>query len=26
MGQLTPGEQRAWVKIYEKIFDYCQKK
>jgi DNA-binding MarR family transcriptional regulator len=24
MEQLTPEEQRAWVRIYEKIFDYCQ--
>ena len=26
MEQLTAAEQRAWVKIYEKIFDYCQQK
>lgn len=26
MGQLTPREQKSWVRIYEKIFDYCQNK
>src|SRR5688500_17254765 len=26
MSNLEPDEQRAWVKIYEKIFNYCQNK
>lgn len=24
MAQLRPEEQKAWVRIYEKIFQYCQ--
>ena len=24
MSHLDPGEQKAWVRIYEKIFDFCQ--
>ncbi len=24
MAQLTPGEQEAWLQIYEKIFAFCQ--
>ena len=23
---LTPGEQKAWLQIYSKIYDYCQSK
>jgi hypothetical protein len=23
---LTPGEQKAWLQIYGKIYDYCQSK
>jgi DNA-binding MarR family transcriptional regulator len=23
---LTPDEQRAWLQIYSKIYDYCQSK
>src|SRR5947207_9802882 len=26
MTQLTPGEQKAWLQIYSKIYDYCQSK
>ena len=26
MHQLTPDEQTAWVRIYEKIYSYCQTK
>jgi DNA-binding MarR family transcriptional regulator len=26
MERLTPGEQRSWLEIYEKIFAYCQQK
>src|SRR5213078_732612 len=26
MTQLTPGEQKAWLQIYSKIYDYCQAK
>ena len=26
MTQLTPGEQKAWLQIYSKIYDYCQTK
>jgi hypothetical protein len=26
MNHLDPHEQRAWLQIYEKIFDYCQNK
>ncbi len=26
MEQLTPEEQKAWVRIYEKIHSYCQTK
>src|SRR3984893_16655090 len=26
MTQLTPGEQKAWLQIYTKIYDYCQSK
>jgi DNA-binding MarR family transcriptional regulator len=26
MDHLTPAEQKAWVQIYEKIYDYCQSK
>jgi hypothetical protein len=24
MSHLDPGEQKAWVRIYEKIFVFCQ--
>ena len=24
MSHLDLGEQKAWVRIYEKIFDFCQ--
>ena len=26
MEHLTPAEQKAWLQIYEKIYDYCQSK
>jgi DNA-binding MarR family transcriptional regulator len=26
MVHLTPGEQKAWLQIYSKIYDYCQTK
>lgn len=26
MGQLSRGEQKAWLQIYTKIYDYCQTK
>ena len=26
MGHLTPSEQKAWLQIYTKIYDYCQSK
>jgi DNA-binding MarR family transcriptional regulator len=26
MGHLTSAEQKAWLQIYEKIYDYCQSK
>jgi len=26
MTHLTPGEQKAWLQIYAKIYDYCQAK
>jgi DNA-binding MarR family transcriptional regulator len=26
MGHLSPGEQKSWLQIYTKIYDYCQKK
>lgn len=26
MDQLTPLEQKSWLQIYSKIYDYCQKK
>jgi len=26
MEHLSPGEQKAWVQIYSKIYDYCQSK
>jgi len=26
LGHLTPGEQKAWLHIYSKIYDYCQSK
>src|ERR1700716_1715747 len=26
MTQLAPGEQKAWLQIYSKIYDYCQAK
>jgi hypothetical protein len=26
MAHLTPSEQKAWLQIYTKIFDVCQKK
>ena len=26
MAQLSPGEQKSWLQIYSKIYDYCQKK
>jgi DNA-binding MarR family transcriptional regulator len=26
MGHLSPSEQKAWVQIYSKIYDYCQSK
>jgi DNA-binding MarR family transcriptional regulator len=26
MTHLTPGEQKAWLQIYSKIYDYCQAK
>jgi DNA-binding MarR family transcriptional regulator len=26
MEQLTPTEQKSWLQIYSKIYDYCQKK
>lgn len=26
MAHLTPGEQKAWLQIYSKIYDYCQTK
>jgi DNA-binding MarR family transcriptional regulator len=26
MEHLTPSEQKAWLQIYEKIYDYCQSK
>ena len=25
MAQLSPGEQKAWLQIYTKIYSYCQK-
>jgi len=26
MAQLSPEEQKSWLKIYTKIYDYCQSK
>jgi DNA-binding MarR family transcriptional regulator len=26
MAHLSPGEQKSWLRIYSKIYDYCQKK
>lgn len=26
MAHLSPGEQKAWLQIYNKIYDYCQAK
>jgi hypothetical protein len=26
MTHLTPGEQKAWLQIYTKIYNYCQAK
>ncbi len=26
MGHLSPGEQKAWLQIYSKIYNYCQAK
>ena len=26
MAHLSPGEQKAWLQIYTKIYDYCQTK
>jgi hypothetical protein len=26
MTHLTPGEQKAWLQIYTKIYNYCQSK
>ncbi len=26
MGYLSPGEQKAWLQIYSKIYNYCQAK
>jgi DNA-binding MarR family transcriptional regulator len=26
MAYLSPGEQKAWLQIYSKIYDYCQSK
>lgn len=26
MAHLSPGEQKAWLQIYTKIFDFCQSK
>jgi DNA-binding MarR family transcriptional regulator len=26
LGHLTPDEQKAWLHIYSKIYDYCQSK
>ena len=26
LGHLTPDEQKAWLQIYSKIYDYCQSK
>ncbi len=26
MTRLSPGEQKSWLQIYSKIYDYCQKK
>ena len=26
MAHLSPGEQKAWLQIYSKIYDYCQSK
>jgi DNA-binding MarR family transcriptional regulator len=26
MAHLSPGEQKAWLQIYSKIYDYCQNK
>jgi DNA-binding MarR family transcriptional regulator len=26
MTHLSPGEQKSWLQIYSKIYDYCQKK
>ncbi|MDQ6861452.1 MAG: MarR family transcriptional regulator [Verrucomicrobiota bacterium] len=26
MTQLTPGEQKAWLQIYTKVYTYCQSK
>jgi len=26
LNHLTPGEQKAWLQIYSKIYDYCQSK
>ena len=26
MTHLTRGEQKAWLQIYSKIYDYCQNK
>jgi hypothetical protein len=26
LNHLTPDEQKAWIQIYSKIYDYCQSK
>jgi hypothetical protein len=26
MAYLSPGEQKSWLQIYSKIYDYCQNK
>jgi len=26
MAHLSPGEQKSWLQIYSKIYDYCQNK
>jgi DNA-binding MarR family transcriptional regulator len=26
MSHLSPGEQKSWLQIYSKIYDYCQNK
>ncbi len=26
LNHLTPDEQKAWLQIYSKIYDYCQSK